>query len=64
MSRKRLKDNELTRVQINLRIHDSTMQKLKKLAFLSGTREGSGHCRLAREILEGVIDERLRLRGA
>ncbi len=48
-------------VQINLRIHESTMEKLKELAWLSGrsNKEGAGHCRIAKEILESEVVKRL-----
>jgi len=58
---RRLREDELTATQINLRIHESTMKKLKRVAVLLGysKEEGAGHCRLAREILESFIEEKL-----
>jgi len=58
---RRLREDELTATQINLRIHESTMKKLKRVAVLLGYSkvEGAGHCRLARKILEDFVEEKV-----
>ena len=52
---RRLRKNSVVDSQINLRIHAATFERLKEIAEKKGyVKRGNktGHCRLAREILE------------